>query len=145
MIERFERFSSTISEISHHWHKIASDEMEKHGLKGPYAVYFTALHRHPEGITSAKLAEECAKDKADVSRAIALLQQQGFVKKEGEHYRATLKLTEKGMGLAEHINKKAMLAVENGSKGYSEEERGIFYKVLTQICTNLSELSKKGL
>lgn len=145
MIERFERFSSTISEISYHWHKIAADEMEKHGLKGPYAVYFTALHRYPEGITAAKLAEVCSKDKADVSRAASLLQKQGLVKKEGEHYRASLKLTEEGRRLAEVINAKAMIAVENGSKGCTDEERAIFYKVLELIRANLEELSQKGL
>ncbi len=145
MIERFERFSTAISEISYHWHKIASDEMEKHGLKGPYAVYFTTLHRYPDGITAAKLAEICSKDKADVSRALALLQKLDLVKKEGENYRASIKLTEKGRQLAEVINQKAMIAVENGSKGCSEEEREIFYMVLELIRTNLEELSKKGL
>ena len=145
MIDRFERFSFAISEISYHWHKIAADEMEKHGLKGPYAVYFTTLHRYPDGITAAKLAEICSKDKADVSRALALLQKLDLVKKEGENYRASIKLTEKGRQLAEVINQKAMIAVENGSKGCSEEEREIFYMVLELIRTNLEELSKKGL
>ncbi len=145
MIERFERFSFAISEISYHWHKIAADEMEKHGLKGPYAVYFTALHRYPDGVTAAKLADVCSKDKADVSRAISMLQKQGLVQKEGDNYRASLKLTEAGEKLAEVINQKAITAVENGSKGCSDEEREIFYKVLELIRSNLEELSKTGL
>lgn len=145
MVDRFERFSFAISEISYHWHKIASDEMEKHGLKGPYAVYFTTMRRFPEGITAAKLGELCSKDKADVSRAVSLLQKQGLVQKEGDPYRALIKLTPEGMKLAEVINEKAMIAVENGGKGCSEEEREIFYKVLELIRSNLEELSQKGL
>lgn len=145
MIDRFERFSFAISEISYHWHKIAADVMEKHGLKGPYAVYFTTMQRFPEGITAARLGEFCSKDKADVSRAIAVLEKQGLVIKEGEHYRALLKLTPEGKQLAEVINEKAMIAVENGGKGCSEEEREIFYKILELIRSNLEELSEKGL
>ena len=38
MIHRFERFSFAISEISHYWHKLTSDEMEKHGLKAEECV-----------------------------------------------------------------------------------------------------------
>ncbi len=145
MIDRFERFSFAISEISYHWHKIAAGEMEKYGLKGPYAVYFTTMRQFPDGITAAKLAELCSRDKAAVSRDIATLEKQGLVKKEGEYYRASLKLTPEGEKLAEVINEKAMIAVENGGKGCTEEERAIFYKVLELIRSNLEELSEKGL
>jgi len=83
MIDRFERFSFAISEISHYWHKIATDEMGKYGLKGVHALYLTAMHRHPEGITSAQLCEECGKDKADVSRCVSLMEKKGLVIREG--------------------------------------------------------------
>ena len=33
MVDRFERFSFAISEISRCWHKIAAEEMEAYGLK----------------------------------------------------------------------------------------------------------------
>ena len=54
MLNRFERFSLAISEIYRYWHKIAADEMEKYGLKGPYAVYLTAMYRYKDGITSTQ-------------------------------------------------------------------------------------------
>ena len=38
MIERFDRFSALIFEVSKHWHKITSDELAKYGLKGTYAT-----------------------------------------------------------------------------------------------------------
>lgn len=148
MIDRFERFSFAINEISRYWHKIASDEMEKHGLKGPYAVYFTTMYRFKEGITSAKLAELCSKDKSDVSRAVALLEKKGFVEKVSVNqnfYRALLKLTEKGRMLAEYVNEKAKAAVEIGGEGLSDEQREIFYNSLELICSNLQALTVKGL
>ena len=74
MVDRFERFSYFISEISRLWHRIADEEMGNYGLKGSYSVYFTTLYRFPEGITSAQLVELCSRDKADVSRAMSLLE-----------------------------------------------------------------------
>ena len=147
MIDRFEKFSLTIFELSRYWHKLASEEMEKHGLKGPHAVYFTTMYRFPEGITAVKLAEVCSKDKADVSRAVSLLEQKGLITKTTatKNYRTPIKLTEMGEKIAEIINNKAKIAVENGGKGLSDNERGVFYSTLEKICSNLQELTVKGL
>lgn len=148
MIDRFERFSFAISEISRYWHKIASDEMEKYGLKGPYAVYFTTMYQYPGGITSARLAELCSRDKSDVSRAISVMEEKGLVAKEGVNqnlYRALLKLTDRGLELAEQINEKAKTAVGCGGHGLTPEHREIFYNCLETIAGNLRRLSKEGL
>lgn len=145
MVSRFERFSFAISEIHRYWHKIAADVMESRGLKGPYAVYFTALYRYPEGVTSAQLAELCSRDKSDVSRAISLMEKQKLVTKEGSTYRALLKLTDEGKALAEFINEKAGLAVELGGRGLSDENREVFYQTLELIVSNLEAISQEGL
>ena len=148
MIDRFERFSFAISEISRCWHRIAGDVMGSYGLKGPYAVYFTALYRYDEGITAAQLGEICSRDKADVSRAMSQLTQLGLVEKcdsETRAYRTRLKLTAEGVKLAEDINSKAIVAVENASQGLPTEKRIVFYEALDLITGNLQKLSKTGL
>lgn len=147
MVDRFEKFSAAISEIHRHWHRIAADEMEKYGLKGPYAVYFTTLFRHTDGITSVKLAELCGKDKADVSRALNILEKKELVKKVGVKnlYRASVMLTEKGRELAKQINDKAKSAVEYVGKDLGDKNREIFYACLEKITANLQILSKEGL
>ncbi len=145
MVSRFERFSFAISEIYRYWHKIASDEMERHGLKGPYAVYFVALQRYRDGITSAQLAETCSRDKSDVSRAMAVMESKGLVTKEGPNYRALIKLTEEGVKVAEYIDERAGRAVALGSKGMKEEEREIFYRALELVVSNLQMISEEGL
>ncbi len=148
MIDRFERFSFAISEISRCWHRIAGDVMCSHGLKGPYAVYFTALYRYPEGITAAQLGEICSRDKADVSRAMQLMEQKGLIEKQignKKAYRALLRLTDAGVALAKTINQKAVLAVETASKGLAPEKRAVFYEALELITNNLQQLSKNGL
>lgn len=148
MIDRFERFSFAISEISRCWHRIAGDVMGSHGLKGPYAVYFTAMYRYPEGITAVQLGEICSRDKADVSRAMQLMEQRGLVEKqttEKKAYRALLKLTDAGIELAKTINQKAVLAVEKASTGLAPEKRAVLYEALELITANLQQLSKTGL
>ena len=145
MIDRFEKFSYFISEISHHWHKISADVMNEYGLKGPYSVYFTALYQYPDGITATKLCELCSRDKADVSRAATLMEQKNLLVKEGSNYRALLKLTKEGKVVAEQIKKRAEAAVGYGGRGLTDEQRTVFYIALEIVCSNLQELSEKGL
>lgn len=148
MVDRFERFSLAISEIWRCWHRIAAEEMGKYSLKGPYAVYFTTLYRHPQGITAAQLGDLCGRDKADVSRAVSLLESKGLIEKAApgkSTYRAALKLTAQGATLAEEINKIASTAVELASKGLDPQKRAIFYEALELISGNLQILSKDGL
>lgn len=148
MIGRFEKFTFAISELSRYWHKIASDEMSIYGLKGPYAVYLVTMQRHPDGITAARLCELCEKNKADVSRAMADLEEKGMICRKadgGNLYRALLVLTDKGKEAATHIKALAEKAVEIGGKGLSDEQREIFYHALEVISANLKEVSKEGL
>ena len=145
MLDRFEKFSYFISEISHHWHKIANDVMNEYGLKGPHSVYFTTLYRCPDGVTATKLGELCSRDKADVSRAVSIMEKKGLVIQEGTNYRALLKLTKEGENIARQIKSRAEAAVEYGGKGLTDEQRNAFYFAIEVICGNLQELSRKGL
>lgn len=145
MVDRFERFSYFISEISRLWHRIADEEMGNYNLKGAYSVYFTTLYRFPEGITAAQLVELCSRDKADVSRAMSLLTRMGLVERSEGNYRVSLKLTEQGRELAEQINQKAKAAVEQASIGLSDDKRAVFYEALELITNNLHRVCKEGL
>lgn len=148
MVDRFERFSFAISEISKYWHKITAEEMEKYGLKGPHSIYLVTMYRYPEGITATQLCELCGKDKSDVSRMMSMMEKKGLVKKEGIHqnlYRGVFKLTPEGMIAAEHVRKRASLAVEVAGKDLTEQNREIFYEALELIASRLREISKEGL
>ena len=148
MLNRFARFSLAISEIDRCWHKLAAEEMAKYELHSPHAVYLTTLYDFEDGITAAKLGELCCKNKADVSRMVAILEKKGLVRKEaigGNLYRARLLLTEEGKRAAEHVQQRAAIAVELAGSGMSEEERDIFYRCLERITANLQTLSKEGI
>ena len=148
MLNRFARFSLAISEIDRCWHKLAAEAMATYDLNSPHAVYLTTLYECPDGITAAKLGELCCKNKADVSRMIAILEKKGLVKKEAtgdNFYRAKLVLTEEGKRAAEYVRDRAALAVEIAGSGMSDADREVFYRCLDQITANLQALSKYGL
>lgn len=145
-MNRFEKFSIAISQISRYWHKIAGDEMEKYGLKGTHAIYLTAMYNHKDGITSADLGELCGKDKSDVSRLVSIMEDKGLVTRRGENkYRALLTLTEKGKKLARHITKLAGFVADSAGKELSDENRAFFYETLDNITANLKRISKDGI
>lgn len=148
MIDRFEKFSSAISDIYRSWHKIAADVMEEHGLKGPHSVYLTTMYKYPAGVTAVELAEITARDKADVSRAIAQFEKEHLAEKtavNNHYYRAPIKLTETGRSIAEDIITKVITAVELGGKGLTDVDRNTFYEALELISKNLRTLAEEGL
>ncbi len=148
MIDRFERFSLVISEISRYWHKITSAEMEQYGLKGAHSVYLTTMNRFPEGLTATQLCELCGKDKSDVSRMMSIMEQKGLVYKEGVHqnmYKGVFKLTKQGMEAAEFVDRRARLAVTLAGKDISDEDRTVMYEAMESIAENLQRISTEGL
>lgn len=148
MIDRFERFSLAISEISRYWHKLAAEELTKYGLKGPHATYLTVMYKYPEGITVPQLCMVCGKDKSDASRMISILEEKGLVKKQvvgGSLYRGKLQLTEEGKLAAEHVSQRASRAVEMAGKDLTDEARAMFYSSLDSITANLRDLCQQGI
>ena len=148
MVDRFERFSLAISEISRSWHKIAGDEMARYGLKGPHATYLVTISQHKDGLTASQLCELCGKDKSDVSRMMSIMEEKGLVRKESSSqsgYRGRFILTEAGTAAAQQVRGRAALAVNLAGKDLTDETRAVFYDALDKIAGNLKELSTKGL
>lgn len=148
MIERFEKFSLSITEISRYWRKLATEEMEKYGLKGPHATYLTTMYRFPEGITVPQLCEISGKDKSDASRMIAILEEKGFVEKRvvgGSLYRGLLVLTEKGNLAASQVSERAARVVGLAGQHLNDEQREAFYFALDSIVSNLRNLCQDGI
>ena len=138
---RFEQFTVSIFRITHYWNRIATEEMREHGLKGTYAFYLLTLYTAKDSITAAQLCEMTQRDKADVSRAVTLFQEKGFVEAYGENrYRAPIKLTQEGKRIAAKIRKKADSALQTAGEGLSDEMRRNMYEALDIISANLKEM-----
>lgn len=149
MRKRFAKFSKLFTKLDGSWHKLAVREMAKYELNSAHAAYLHALYEAgQEGVTAAELAKLCEKNKADVSRMMAILIRKGLVKKVAmgrNMYRAKLVLTQEGIAAAERVQQSAEKAVELAGEGLSEEEKNTFYKALEVIATNLQKLNKEGL
>lgn len=148
MVERFEKFSLAITEISRSWRRLATEEMEKYGLKGTHATYLTNIYRFENGVTVSQLCELSGKDKSDASRMISILEEKGFVEKKvvgGSLYRGLLVLTEKGKQAAEQVSSRASKAVELAGRDLTDENRAIFYQALESIVQNLKQLDRDGI
>ncbi len=148
MLNRFDTFTGYIFAIYRDIQKIQRREMEKQGLKGAYAQYLLALARHPEGLTAAQLTEECEKDKAAVSRALAALEEKKLVVRshQGSNgYRVAMTLTPLGKEMADFAAKQAAQAVELARQGLPEEARPTFYTALSKISAILEGLAQDGL
>ena len=147
MLARYEKFSHLIGEIQKHLNKLYSEQMEKYGLQGAQARYLVILSRYTSGITAARLALVCDRNKADVSRAVSVLEKKGLLKKSEKsgNYRATLVLTETGAAVARDISRVAVNAVEFAGKDIPEDKRAVLYSALETIVANLEIMSENGI
>ena len=148
MLDRFEQFSYSISNIYRHIMKIEREEMEKYGLRGSYVQYLLTMMRFPEGITSSKLSELCDKDKAAISRIVAEMEERGLITRETDKsntYRAKLVLTEEGQKAAAYVCERAEKAVTAAGMGLGDDDRKIFYGALAIFEANLRRISRDGI
>lgn len=148
MVDRFQRFSVAIFEISRYWHKLAGEEMKEFGLKGAHATYLTVLYRYERGLTGPELCQKCGKDKSDVSRTVRLLQEKGFVEKEAVNnsfYGGRVRLTQKGRRVARQLSRRAGQAVELAGRDLTPQRREEMYEGLEAIVLRLREMSEAGI
>jgi DNA-binding MarR family transcriptional regulator len=142
MLTRYSRFTYIISEISKNLHKVSHGEMQRFGLHGSYAKYVLALYRSG-AMTAAQLSEVCDRNKADVSRAIVVLENENVVKKldTPTHYRVKIELTERGLELGCALSERLRLVLERVSGEIPKERLTEFYETLETISDNLERLS----
>ena len=148
MLDRFEKFSFAIAEISRCWRKLASEELAKYGLKSPHATYLTTMYKYPDGITVPKLCEVSGKDKSDASRMISILEEKGLAQKkvvDGSLYRGLWVLTDQGKTAAQEVSLRASRAVELAGKDLTDETRDILYQALESNTSNLTTHTKEGI
>lgn len=148
MKDRFEQFTLSVSRIFQSMQKIQRHEMAAYGLKSAHVVCLLSLYEHPSGVTAARLAQLCEKDKAAISRTVTELEQAGMVLRTAKNaggYRAMLQLTAEGRTIAEQVREKTILAVEQAGSGISDTERNILYAALERIADNLQYICRDGL
>lgn len=145
MEQRFETFTSLILNISRCVQKIKNVEMAALGLKGKQVQCLFALFNLEDGASLTALCELCGEDKGMMSRTLKELAAQGYVyvdEQQNKKYRNPVKLTQKGIEVANIVSVKISEMLDLGSMGISETERDQLYSTLTLISDNLTAICK---
>ena len=79
MFNRFEQFTTAISQINKSVQRIKSTEVNSYGLKANHVMILFQLKKNPAGLTPSQLCENCEVDKAAISRSLKELTGKGFV------------------------------------------------------------------
>jgi len=143
MVERFKTFTVLIANLTRNIRKIKAEEMAKWDLRSHHVSCLYYLYER-KSLTAKELCDICGEDKANISRSIEYLEEQGFLKcEENTHkrYKSHFELTEKGKIVGEEIFHCVEDILRRASKGLSEENRNIMYQSLRTINDNLQNIS----
>ena len=138
-MERFKTFTVLVATLSRSIRKIKTEEMVKWNLKSHHVSCLYYLYDR-KFLTPKELTEISGEDKANLSRSIEHLEENGFVKTEaapGRKYKIHLTLTEKGMAVGKEIQDRINAILLAASEGVTPEERDIMYNSLMRINENL--------
>lgn len=140
MIQRFETFAITITELYKSLVKIKTQCMSGYHLKGSHVMCLFYLEKSAEPLTVTELSSLCHEDKAATSRSIGELENLGYVIFDSDtKYRAPIALTASGQKIALDFKTQIENAVTAGGCGITDEERDTFYRCLAIISRNLKE------
>lgn len=144
--ERFEDFVGIISALSKEIQRIKMVEATKLGIKGADVMLLFQLARHPQGLTGAELARRCGVTRAAVSRALATLEDKGFVMVQPDpgagRYRAAVMLSARGAAAMESATRIIDRVVSESGDAVSERNRAIMYSSLSTILDQLKKISR---
>ena len=142
MQERFKEFTLLVANLNRCIYKLKTEEVAEFNLKSSHVSCLYYLYKE-ETLTAKELCDICGEDKANISRAIKYLEQNGFIfceAKMPKRYKSPLILTEKGRETAMHIVEKIDNVLRYASEGLSEEHRQIMYQSLNLVNNNLNKL-----
>ncbi len=138
--KRFVTFVNRMEAIQKYLRRIRALLGSEMDMKGVHVLWVYLLSMHPDGLTSAEIAEVSSVDRSLVSREIRMLQENGIVELEETNgrrtYNSTVRLTEKGRKYAAEIEIKALQIQNFVDTDISEEELNYFYSATEKICHN---------
>ena len=142
MIERFKTFTILIASLSRSIRRIKTEEMAKWNLKSNHVscIYYLYVNK---SLTSKQLCEICDEDKANISRSIEFLKENGYITNNNDNnqkrYKSPYYLTEEGIAIGKKLYDRINSVLDEVSRGITEEERKTMYKCLNIINDNLQK------
>ncbi len=142
MEERFEAFTLLLTNISRSIHKIKTEEMAAFNLKSSHLSCIYYLYKN-QTLTAKELCDICDEDKANISRAIKHLEENGYLacySKTKKRYQCPLYLTERGIEVGKRISERLAYILDMASFHLCEEDRTAMYRALSLIGENLQSI-----
>ena len=142
---RFELFDGLIASAGKTLQRIKTNKMEKYGLGSTHTICLCKLGKAGEnGVTQKELTEQESIDRAQVSRVLRDLEQEGLVHTVGNSaYKRKYCLTEKGVQITAEINDIILEINRYVSEEISAEDIVVFYRVMQVIDGNLKKAEEK--
>lgn len=142
MKQRFASFTVHVANIVRSIRRIKNEEMAEFNLRSSHTSCLYYLH-DAGPITATKLCDLCGEDKANVSRALAFLEEEGYItysSKSAKRYQSKIKLTERGQEIAARIAEKIDRYFVDADTWLTEEERNTLYTSLELIDKRLTDI-----
>lgn len=142
MQERFKNFTVLIANLSRCIHRIKTVGMAEFNLKSSHVSCLYYLYKE-ETLTAKGLCDVCGEDKANVSRSVKYLEENGYIRRASnavKRYQSPLELTEKGAKTGKRLSEKIDCILNLASVGISDEDRKVMYRSLGIINENLNKL-----
>jgi DNA-binding MarR family transcriptional regulator len=115
-----------------------SSQVEKYGIKQGQYEYFLLIYSSP-GINQLELARLKNVGKASVTKALKILEEDGFIKRvtdKNDRRNILCFITEKGEAIVEDLINVKRNVEEELFKGFNEEDKDIFYEYLSLFHKN---------
>ena len=142
-MERYKVFTLAIANLTRSIRKIKTAEMAKWDLKSQHVSCIYYLYEKGS-LTATELCEICGEDKANMSRSIEYLEENGYIvrrEKVNHRYNTHYTLTEAGLAVGRSIFERVESIISRASDGLSDEDRNIMYASLSLIDGNLKKIA----
>ena len=145
MRDSYRDFTNLMASINRKIHRIKVETMAEFELKRSHLSCIYYIHREGS-VTPAKLCTLCGEDKANISRALKQLEDEGYVVKAPRatpRGRSHVTLTDRGAKIGDTLAGEIRRIVSFVSGSISEKDIEVMYRALGVIDENLSKLPSR--
>ena len=142
MKDRFEEFTVLVSNLNRCIYRLKTEEMAKYNLKSSHVSCLYYIFKNGS-LTAKELCDLCGEDKANISRTLKYLEDNGYLvidTKTDKKYQRPIELTYNGYKVGKFINEKVNKILQYASEGLTEEKRNNMYEGLNLINDRLNML-----
>lgn len=140
MKDRYLRFTGLVTEIMRNVRRITSEAISRYKIKRSYVPCIYFLYKNGP-LTATKLCKLCDEDKANISRTLRALEDDGYVTKEeraSARARVRMTLTASGAEIGAYLAARVSEAVDLATSGIDSEDIAAMYLALERINDNLA-------